>query len=63
LKPVHAAFRIHQLLTAREEWVAIGADFNADIALVGGARPEGVAAGADDVHFFIGGMDAGLHMV
>jgi hypothetical protein len=42
--------------------VAAGADFDADIAFVGRARFERVAAGADDVDLFVGGVDTGFHM-
>jgi hypothetical protein len=41
--------------------VATGADFYADVAFVGGPRAERVAAGANDVHFFVGGVDSGFH--
>ena len=39
-----AACRIHQALLAGEERVAVGADFHADPAFMGGARFKCVAA-------------------
>ena len=44
-----AAGGVDQLLLAGKEWVAGIADFYDDVALVGGARHELVAAGALDV--------------
>src|SRR5205814_4983816 len=61
LEAVHAAFRVDQLLASGKERMAVRADFNADIALMRRARPELVPAGADDVNFFVSGMDAGFH--
>jgi len=60
---VDAAFRVHQLLLAGEERMAGGADFHAHVALVGGARLEGVSARADDVDFVVSGVNTGLHFV
>ena len=61
LEAVYAASGIHELLLTGEERVAARADFHADIALVGGAGLEVVAAGADDVNFVVSGMNSGLH--
>jgi hypothetical protein len=48
-----AARCIHKLLLTREEWMAVGADFHVDVALVGRPGGEAVAAGAKDADFFI----------
>src|SRR5215831_4298751 len=63
LEPVDAASRIYQLLPAREEGVAGGADFHADVALVRGARLKHVATRADHVDFVISGVNTSLHFV
>ena len=60
-EPLHTAFGVDQLLLPGEERVAVGADFHADIALVRGARLELVPARADDVDFFVGGVNSGFH--
>src|SRR5581483_8972834 len=59
---VHATGRVHQLLTARKERVAGGADFHADIALVGRAGFERVTARADHIDFVVGGVNTNLHL-
>src|SRR5947209_3169397 len=61
LKAADAAFRIDQLLTAGEERMATGADFHADVALMRGAGAEGMPTGADDVSFFVSGVNSGFH--
>src|SRR5580698_1385157 len=61
LEPVHAAFGVHQLLAASEERVTAGADFHADVALVGGSGLEGAPAGTDDVDLVVGGVNSGFH--
>src|SRR5262249_9806714 len=53
LKPVDAAGRIDQFLTTREEGMARGADFHANVALVRRPRFEHVAARTDYVDFVI----------
>src|ERR1035438_4432264 len=53
---------VHQLLAPGEERVARGADFHTHIALVGGARLEGVAASASDVDFVVSGVNSSLHV-
>jgi len=53
-----AACRVDQLLLAGEERVARGADFDDDVALVGGARLERVAAGALHVDVAVTGVDS-----
>src|SRR5437868_7029669 len=54
LEAVHASFGIDQLLATGEERVATGANFDADVAFVGRAGTERVAAGANHVDFFVG---------
>src|SRR5271165_7180510 len=56
-----AAGGVHQLLLAGEEWVAGGADFHADVALVGRTGHKCVAARAMHAHFVVNGMDGCLH--
>jgi len=58
---LHAAGGIHQLLLAGEKWMAGGADFNADIALMCGAGNKGIAAGAVHADFAISGMNGCFH--
>jgi hypothetical protein len=58
---VDAAFGIYQLLPAGEKRMAARADFHTEVALVGGARFEGAAAGAGHVNFVVGGMNSGFH--
>jgi len=52
---------VHELLLAGKEGMAGGADFYADIALVGGAGNEGVAAGAMNANFAVMGMNGCFH--
>src|SRR5215210_3375856 len=60
LEALHAATRVDQLLLARVERVAVGADLHVDLRL-GRAGRELVAAGAADVSLDVLGMDVGLH--
>src|SRR5690606_38406718 len=57
---VHAALGVDQLLAAREERVAVGADLEVQI-LFGGAGLPRRAAGAVNRDLVVIGMDAGLH--
>jgi len=61
LEAVDTAGGIHQLLLAREERVAGGADFHADVAFVRRLSLERVAAGANHVHRSISGMNSSFH--
>src|ERR1017187_5105809 len=63
LETVDTAGGIHQLLLAREERVAGGADFHADVAFVRRLGLERVAAGANHVHRGISGVNSGFHFV
>jgi len=56
-----AAGGVDQLLLASEEGVAGGADFHADVALVGGTGHKGVAAGTVHAGFVVSRMDGWLH--
>jgi hypothetical protein len=62
LEPVYPAFRINQLLPAREKRMAAGANFYAYIAFVSRTRLERGSARADNIHFFVGGMNPGFHV-
>lgn len=62
LETVHASARIHQLLTAGEEGVALGADFDLELALDGTAL-EGFTASAAHDALAVVGMDIALHLV
>jgi hypothetical protein len=55
-----ASSGVHQLVFAGEERMAVGADFNVDVAMVRGTRAETVPAGADDSYFFVIRMDPSL---
>src|SRR5215208_1557530 len=60
LEALHAATRVDQLLLARVERVAVGADLHVDLGL-GRARRELVAAGTADVSLDVLRMDVNLH--
>src|SRR5438034_4296332 len=47
--------------TLFRSWMAVGANFHADIAPMRGTGLERMAAGADDVHFVVSRMDSGFH--
>jgi hypothetical protein len=55
-----AARGVYQALLAREERVAVGADFQADPAFVGRAGLEGVSARAVDLDGSVCGVNSGL---
>jgi len=57
-----AAGGVHELLLAGKEGMAGGADFYADIALVGGAGGERVTAGAMHADLAVAGMDGCFHV-
>ena len=56
-----AAGGVDQLLLAGEEWMAARADFNADVALMGGAGHKRIAARAVHTDFVIGRMNCCFH--
>ena len=57
-----AAGGVHELLLAGKEGMAGGADFYADVALVGGPGSKGVTAGAMDPDLVVAGMDGCFHV-
>jgi len=59
---LHAPGGVHELLLAGKEWVAGGADFYADVALMGGASDKRVPAGAMHAYLAVVGMDSGFHV-
>src|SRR5689334_24334293 len=60
LEALHAAARVHELLTPGVERVAVRADLDVQLGL-GRARGELVAAGAANVRLDVFGMDLSLH--
>src|SRR5580658_2335825 len=62
LKSFNTSRRIHQLLLACIERMAVGADFHADVAFVGRAGLERVATSADHVQLIVSGVNTGLHL-
>jgi hypothetical protein len=60
LEPLHPSARVHELLLARVERVAFGADLDMKVRLRG-ARLKLVAAGAANGREDIVGVDVGLH--
>src|SRR4051812_31873588 len=60
LEALDPAARVHELLLARVERVAVGADLDVQLGL-GGARLERVPAGAGHVREHVLGMDTGFH--
>jgi hypothetical protein len=56
-----AAGGIHQLLLSGEEWMAVGADFNADVAFIGRAGCKGVTARTVHTYFVIIRMNSCFH--
>lgn len=61
LEAIYAAFGIDQLLASSKERMATGANFNTQVALVGGAGSEAGTARADHFHFFVGGVNPCFH--
>jgi hypothetical protein len=61
LELVNASACINKLLLAGEEGVALGADFNSDLAAVRGLGGYGFAAGATNYALLIIGMNSGFH--
>ena len=56
-----AAAGVDQLLPARVERMAVGADFHADVALVRGPRLECISARAHDIQLVVRRMDTSFH--
>jgi hypothetical protein len=59
---INATLGIHELLFAREEGVAVGADFHAHVTFVRGPGLEGMTARAGHLNYVIGGVDASFHL-
>ena len=62
LEAIHASAGVHQLLTAGVERMALGADFDLELALNGTAL-ESLAASAANDALTVCGMDILLHFV
>ena len=62
LELVQTTARIDKLLLAGVEGVALGADFNAHLAALGGARNDSLTACALDDALNVLGMDSVLHV-
>ena len=62
LEAINTSAGVYQLLLAREEGVALGANVNDDI-LLSGASLNDIAASATNGRLLIIGMDALLHVV
>src|SRR6266481_7153582 len=58
---LHASGSVHQFLLAGKEGVAVGADFEADFAFVGGTGGKHIAASAVHARVVVCGMDSCLH--
>src|SRR5579863_7799434 len=58
---LHAAGGVHQLLLAGEKGMAVGANFNADVAFMGGPCHKRVAAGTMHADFVVSGMNGCFH--
>ena len=58
---LHASGGVHQFLLAGKEGVAVGADFQADFAFVGGTGGKHIAASAVHARVVVCGMDSCLH--
>ncbi len=61
LEAVYPAFRIDEFLTAGEERVTAGTDFDTQIAFMRGTSVKCVTTRADYIHFFVGGVYPGFH--
>jgi hypothetical protein len=61
LELVDAAGGIDQLLLSGKERVAVRADFDADVVLVGGSCAERMSARADHVHLIVGRVNSSFH--
>src|SRR5580692_7455791 len=59
---LHATGGVHQLLLARKEGVAIGADFYVDVSLMGRTGAKAMAARAHDADFVVSGMYGCFHV-
>ena len=62
VEPINTSTGVNQLLLAGIEGVALGADFNSDVAL-GRTGSKSVTASATNSSLFVIGMDTFLHFV
>ena len=62
LELIHASACVNELLLAREEGVALGADINSEIAALGGLGFNNFAACAFDLAHFVIRMDSVFHL-
>ena len=53
---------VHQLLFAGEKWVAVRADFQVDVTLMGRSRGKCVPASAHYAHVVVSGMNLFFHL-
>jgi hypothetical protein len=61
IKSVNASRSVNELLLARKEWMALGADLDMQIMTKGRTRLERVPAGTRDAYFFVFRMDFLFH--
>lgn len=62
VEAINASGGVNQLLLAREEWVAIRADFDVQVVLARRARGKAVAAGAQDFDFVVFRVNSLFHV-
>ncbi len=60
---VHSTARIHDLLLARKEWVAVRADFDLQVVSESGTGHKRVPAAAGHGRIFVLGVNRGFHGV
>ena len=61
LKLVNTSAHVNKLLLAREEGMALGANFNSDLAALSGLGRNSLAACATDYTLLVIGMNSGFH--
>jgi hypothetical protein len=61
VEPFNAPGSIDEFLLASEKRVALGADLQANLTSLGGTSLEGLATGADNIHFDVFGMNLFFH--
>src|ERR1051326_8372399 len=61
VEAIHASRGIDELLLTGEERMARGTDFHVQVALLGRARLERLAAGAGDVDFYVFRVNSWFH--
>ncbi len=63
LELVNSSAGINKLLLTGKEGMALGADFNSHFSAFSGLSCYGLAASTLDRHFFVIGMNSGLHFI